>query len=75
LLEALLGDPDRQWTRTELAKACGQHAKARMDLHLGPLLLAGVLERQQGRYRVAAAQPIVATLQRLLVELGAPIEG
>jgi hypothetical protein len=75
LLEALLGDPQRGWTRTQLATVSGLHAKARMDLHLGPLLEAGVLERRDESYRVVSDQPIVPTLQRLLRELGASLGG
>ena len=74
MLEALLSEPERSWTRTELALACGQHAKSRMDLHLRPLLHAGLLERRGPLYRLVAEQPVAATLRRLLGDLGAPLE-
>jgi hypothetical protein len=73
LLEALLADRDRRWTRSELAGVSGQHAKARMDLHLGPLLEAGLLQRDGNEYRVVAEKPIAAILAELLRELGAEI--
>jgi hypothetical protein len=71
LLEALLREPNRSWTRTELAVGCKQHAKARMDKHLQPLLDAGVLRRQVDRYRLVADHPVVSSLRELLVGLGA----
>lgn len=74
LLEALLGDPGRRWTRTELSIASGQHAKARMDLHLGPLLEARLIERQGNLYRLVPGQALSLTLHNLLTELGASLE-
>jgi hypothetical protein len=71
LLEALLREPNRSWTRTELAVSCKQHAKARMDKHLQPLLDAGVLQRRVDRYRLVADHPVVGSLRELLVGLGA----
>ena len=44
-----------------------------MDLHLAPLIAAGILERRDDRYRVVADRPIVSTLRRLLAELGAQV--
>lgn len=71
LLEALLREPERGWTRSQLARASGQHLKARMDLHLVPMLEAGFLERRGDVYRLVADQPIAASLRRLLEELNA----
>jgi hypothetical protein len=42
-----------------------------MDLHLKPLLEAGLLERHGDVYRLVPGHPISGTLQRLLGELGA----
>ena len=71
LLEALLREPDRSWTRTELALGCEQHAKARMDKHLQPLLDAGLLERKNERYRFVRGHPVAGSLRQLLIGLGA----
>jgi hypothetical protein len=73
LLEALLAHSGRRWTRSELAGVSGQHAKARMDLHLKPLLEAGVLRRDGNEYRVIVEEPIAGILADLLRELGADI--
>jgi len=70
LLEALLREPTRAWTRTELAARCEQHAKARIDRHLGPLLEAGVIERQGTTYTLRVDEPVVEVLRRLLEALG-----
>jgi predicted transcriptional regulator len=71
LLQALLlGPPRRVWSRTELAKVCGQHPKARIDRHLAPLIAAGVIIRANGGYRVAPRSTSVKVLRRLLTELG-----
>lgn len=74
LLEALLGEPERAWTRTELSAASGQHAKARMDLHLRPLLEAGLLERRGNLYRLIPGRALSSTLRKLLTELGSSLE-
>jgi hypothetical protein len=71
LLEALLRAPERGWTRSQLARVSGQHLKARMDLHLAPLLESGLLERRGDVYRLIPDQPIAATLRHLLEELNA----
>lgn len=44
-----------------------------MDLHLTPLLEAGLLERHGDVYRLVAGHPISSSLQRLLRELGASL--
>ena len=72
LLAALLSQGDRRWTRTELASACGQHPKARMDLHLGPLTTAGVIDREGDLYRVVADEALAKALRELLQALEAP---
>lgn len=69
LLEALLKGGDRSWTRTELAGAAGQHKKARMDLHLEPLVDAGLLRRDDKSYSFAADSPLADALRGLLDEL------
>jgi hypothetical protein len=73
LLEALLGEPGRGWTRSQLARASGQHSKARMDLHLSPLVDAGFLRRAGDLYRLVPDQPVTAALKQLLRELGASL--
>jgi hypothetical protein len=70
LLEALLREPARRWTRTELALGCEQHAKARIDRYLTPLIDAGLLERAGKRYRLVATHPLAASLRDLLIALG-----
>lgn len=66
LLEAVIRDPGRTWSRKELARACGQHEKARMDLHLDPLLAAGVLRRTGDGYHLVADEPLVGRIRDLL---------
>src|SRR5262249_33376527 len=74
LLEALLGDPERAWTRTELARRAGLHQKARMDLHLDPLIRSELLRRTpSGAYQVATERDVVSVLRDLLIELGADL--
>ena len=70
LLRAILAEPARSWTRTELARVAGQHPKARMDLHVAPLLRAGVLEKDGGgAYRLREESPFVEPLKALLETL------
>jgi hypothetical protein len=71
LLEALLREPTRRWSRTELALAIGQHAKSRLDLHLDPLVKAGLVERTASGYGLAPEDDLASALRALLVELGA----
>lgn len=66
VLELLITQPGRPWTRTELARAAGQHEKARMDLYLRPLIQAEVLTRVGAQYRLAPAHPLVEPLRQLL---------
>lgn len=73
LLEALLGDPSRGWTRSQLARASGQHPKARMDRYLSPLVDAGFLRRSGDIYRLVPDQPVTGALEQLLRELGASL--
>jgi hypothetical protein len=70
LLERLLREPARTWTRTELALACEQHPKARLDRDLTPLLEAGLLQRSGMHYRLVAGHPLAARLRELLLALG-----
>lgn len=70
LLEALLREPTRSWTRTELATSCQQHAKSRIDLSLKPLLDAGVLQRSGNEYRLVGGDPLTRQLRELLLALG-----
>lgn len=71
LLQALLlGSPRRVWSRAELARASGQHPKARIDRHLVPLIAAGVIIRVNGGYRVAPRSTKARVLRHLLTELG-----
>jgi hypothetical protein len=71
LLEALLlsEQPAAGWTRTQLARASGQHAKARMDLYVGPLLRVGLLVEDAGRYRLAPDSALAQPLRDLLALL------
>lgn len=73
LLEALLAHPDRSWTRADLTAVAGLHAKARMDLHLQPLVAAGLLRRHRGGYALVPGTPMARALRELLVELGAEL--
>ncbi len=68
LLEALLlgEEPRAGWTRTQLARAAGQHPKARMDLYVQPLVRAELLVEDGGRYRVVADSQLVRPLSELL---------
>jgi hypothetical protein len=68
LLETLLlnDPPDAGWTRTQLARAAGQHAKARMDLYVGPLVRVGLLVEDAGRYRLAPESGLAQPLRELL---------
>ncbi len=70
LLERLLREPTRSWTRTELARACEQHPKARLDRNLTPLLDAGLLQRTGRRYRLVTGHPLAGRLRELLLALG-----
>lgn len=72
MLEAVLREPERSWTRTQLASAAGQHKKARMDRHLSPLVEAGLLRRTGDAYLLVTDQPIAAALEALLRELALP---
>jgi hypothetical protein len=71
-LEVLfLEHPGRVWGRAELAHACDQHRKARMDLYLEPLIQAGVVTRRGRGYQVDAEHPLSKALVAVLEELGA----
>jgi hypothetical protein len=72
LLEALLERPSRAWSRKELAKVCGQHEKARMDLHLEPLVASGIVHRTGDAYRLVEHHPLVECLRALLEQLRSP---
>jgi len=45
-----------------------------MDLHLRPLLEAGLIERHGNLYRLIPSQGLCLTLHTLLTELGSPLE-
>jgi hypothetical protein len=45
-----------------------------MDLHLRPLLEAGLLERRGNLYRLIPGQALSSTLRKLLTELGSSLE-
>lgn len=72
LLEVLLLDePDRRWTRTQLAVAAGQHRKAKIELYLRPLIQAELLVVRSGRYQVDRDHPLAEPLAAVLRELRA----
>lgn len=73
LLESLLGDPERSWSRADLTRAAGLHSKARMDLHLQPLLESGLIGRRGNRYVLVPGTGMAQALRELLVELGAEL--
>lgn len=69
LLEELFLDPTRSWTRSELARAAGQHPKARIDRVVGPLIQAGVVRRDGNQYSLELEHALVPALQSVLREL------
>jgi hypothetical protein len=68
LLEALLlgEQPAAGWTRTQLARAAGQHPKARIDLYVRPLVQVQLLIEDGARYRVALDNRLAEPLRDLL---------
>jgi hypothetical protein len=68
LLETVLlsEQPGPGWTRTQLARAIGQHPKARIDRYVGPLLQVGLLVEDAGRYRLVADSGLAQPLRDLL---------
>jgi len=69
LRELILRRPDEGLTRTQLATRSQQHPKARVDLHLGPLVQAGLVVESRGRYRVNGSHKAVEPLRDLLLAL------
>lgn len=72
ILEKVLLTREREgvgWTRAELAKAIGQHPKARLDLCLGPLVELGLLTRESGRYQLVENSPLASPLRDLIAVL------
>lgn len=68
LLEALLLEeqPEDGWTRTQLARTAGQHAKARIDLYVRPLVRVELLIEDRTRYRLATDNRLAQPLRDLL---------
>lgn len=66
VLDALVSEEGRVWTRTELAIAAGQHPKARIDLHLDALQEMGLVTRTAGGFRVDFSHPVAPPLRDLL---------
>jgi hypothetical protein len=66
LLEALLADPRRAWTQTELARAAALETKGSVDEHLSALIQLGVVTERSARYRLTTKHPLVAPLRGLL---------
>jgi hypothetical protein len=72
LLDGLLVEhPNREWSRTELARLSGQHTKARMDKYVEPLLSLGLLRKDGRSYSVNERHPMVPPLTEILVHLRA----
>ena len=72
LLHAVLAGPapEAGWTKADLARAAGVHAKGGVDDHVAGLVALGLLTGAPGgRWRPVARTPLAAALRRVLSEL------
>jgi hypothetical protein len=71
-LEALLRDPDRSWSKADLARAADVSPKGGIDEHLAGFVRIGLVEPRDRGYRLAdPPPPFMPSLRRLLGELTA----
>ena len=73
LLTAILRDAPGAtgWTKTDLARAAGVHAKGGVDEHVAGLAALGLLQRREGRWFPHAQTRLAAALRDVLAELEA----
>lgn len=71
-LAALLGEPDRSWSKSEVARAAGVSVHGGIDEHVAGLVRVGLLARDGARWRlVVPGGALVAPLTALLAALEA----
>jgi hypothetical protein len=66
LLRALLAEPSRAWTKSDLARAARVGVYGGVDKHVAALVQLGLLHHVHGVWRLSAEHELVKPLRALL---------